>query len=82
MDYLATVELTNLPRMTASSRKVFEAISRIKISTLNELTQDTGLPTRTVQLALKTLIELKLVNVRTCLNDARRKFYCYSKSME
>jgi DNA-binding MarR family transcriptional regulator len=68
--------------MPPSSRTVLDALSRAKISTLNAIINETGLPSRTVQLALKNLIELKLVNVRICLNDTRRKFYCYSRSSE
>ncbi|MCL4444948.1 MAG: MarR family transcriptional regulator [Candidatus Thermoplasmatota archaeon] len=68
--------------MPPSSRTVLDALSRAKISTLNAIINETGLPSRTVQLALKNLIALKLVNVRICLNDTRRKFYCYSRSSE
>ncbi|MCL5441203.1 MAG: MarR family transcriptional regulator [Candidatus Thermoplasmatota archaeon] len=76
------MEQSCLPRMPPSSRTVLDALSRAKISTLNAIINETGLPSRTVQLALKNLIALKLVNVRICLNDTRRKFYCYSRSSE
>jgi DNA-binding MarR family transcriptional regulator len=74
------MEQVNLPRLSPSCRTVFAALSALKISTQTAIAAETGLPTRTVQLALKNLIALKLVNVRICLNDTRRKFYCYSKS--
>ncbi|MGC8515368.1 MAG: MarR family transcriptional regulator [Thermoplasmata archaeon] len=76
------MEQLSLSRMPPSSRTVLAALSRTKISTLTAIVVETGLPTRTVQLALKNLTALRLVNVRICLNDTRRKFYCYSRSSE
>jgi|YelNatPaOPRAMG01_1025707.scaffolds.fasta_scaffold01609_4 DNA-binding MarR family transcriptional regulator len=66
--------------MSPSAKTVLASLSRAKISTLTAIVNETGLPIRTVQLALRNLIELGLVSVRTCLTDTRRKFYCYSRS--
>jgi len=76
------VEQIELPGLTPSSKTVIAVVSRMKISTLKEIAREAQLPVRTTQLAIKKLLDLKLISVRICLSDTRRKFYCFSKSMD
>lgn len=78
-DHSMIVDQLGLHRMTPSSRIVLDMLSRARISTLTSIVDETGLPMRTVQLALKNLVALKLVSVQICLSDTRRNFYCYSR---
>ncbi|MCL5665762.1 MAG: MarR family transcriptional regulator [Candidatus Thermoplasmatota archaeon] len=63
--------------LTPSCRLVLRVLSEIKISDLSNLERETGLPRRTLLYAIARLKEKNLIQVQVCLNDSRRRYYCF-----
>lgn len=64
--------------LSPSAKYVLRVLRELGEARFSELFLETGLPRRTLYAALRALRERGLVVVRPCLNDARRRFYCYS----
>lgn len=61
-----------------SAKLVLRVLEELGEACFEELLDETQLPRRTLYSALKELRRVGLVEVKPCLRDARRKFYCYS----
>lgn len=68
--------------LSPSARYVLRVLVELGEARFSELFLETGLPRRTLYSALRQLRDRGLVEVRPCLRDARRRFYCYSIRQE
>ncbi len=59
-----------------SARLVLHVLRELKISDIRRLSDETGLPRRTLMYAIRRLKENKLIDIQICLNDSRRRYYC------
>ncbi|MCL4342878.1 MAG: MarR family transcriptional regulator [Candidatus Thermoplasmatota archaeon] len=66
------------PGLPNSSRYVIRVLRDLKVATIESIQDETGLSRRTIMYALHELKERGLVFVQICLNDSRRRYYCYS----
>jgi len=65
-------------RLPPSPKFVLKVLGEVGEARFSELLKETQLPRRTLYSALRELKERGLVEVRPCLGDARKRFYCYS----
>jgi DNA-binding MarR family transcriptional regulator len=77
-----TITQEKFKELTPSSRLILITLRSIKIADVKTLMKETGLSKRTLMGSLKHLKEESLINVKTCLTDTRRRFYCYEKGLE
>ncbi len=66
------------PGLANSSRYVLRVLRDLKVATTESIQDETGLSRRTIMYALHELKERGLVFAQICLNDSRRRYYCYS----
>ena len=66
------------PGLSNSSNYVLRVLKDLKVATLASIMEETGLSRRTVTYALSELKAGGLIFVQVCLNDSRRRIYCYS----
>jgi|ECHhosMinimDraft_1075155.scaffolds.fasta_scaffold00014_37 DNA-binding MarR family transcriptional regulator len=69
-------------KLTPSARKVLEVIKARRVTTFNMLREETKMPERTLKEAIRILKELGLIEVKICLDDTRRRFYCITAKAE
>ncbi len=62
--------------MPNSAKLLLRVLKENKISTFDDLMEETMLSRRTLLYAIKTLRELELIETQVCMTDARRRFYC------
>ncbi|MCL4356900.1 MAG: MarR family transcriptional regulator [Candidatus Thermoplasmatota archaeon] len=79
---MLTITQEKFKELTPSSRLILITLRSIKIADVKTLMKETGLSKRTLMGSLKHLKEESLINVKTCLTDTRRRFYCYEKGLE
>lgn len=71
---METVEI--IKAMPNSAKLLLRVLKEKKISTFDELKEETMLSRRTLLYAIKTLKDLDLIETQVCMSDARRRFYC------
>ncbi len=70
---METIEINNL---SPSTKLIYHILLEVKVARLCQLQEMTGLSKRTILYSVKTLSNLGLIDITTCLNDTRQRFYC------
>ncbi len=65
-----------------SARLVLRVLRDLKILDMKRLSEETGLPKRTLMYAIRRLKENHLVDIQVCLNDSRKRYYCVRISQD
>lgn len=71
---METIEIVKT--MPNSAKLLLRVLKENKISTFDDLMEETMLSRRTLLYAIKALRELDLIETQVCMSDTRRRFYC------
>ncbi len=71
---METIEIVK--SMPNSAKLLLRVLKENKISTFDDLMEETMLSRRTLLYAIKALRELDLIETQVCMSDTRRRFYC------
>jgi DNA-binding HxlR family transcriptional regulator len=63
-------------RLPQSAELILDALKRNKILRFEEMMSLTGLSKRSLLYAIKILRECNMVEVKVCMTDTRKRFYC------
>lgn len=69
--------LDQISDLSPSCKLLLKVLSEIKISDLKTLERETALPRRTLLYSISKLKERGIIEVQVCLNDSRRRYYCF-----